>query len=396
MCTTKKLINKSLALIVTGVPMAAFAHLNIISAEGRTEVLKPLSVDDGVYKQVVDVGNKKFINHPVKSFANDLPLGLALPSIIPSGWVIDITDKLSEFPVSWEKTGNWDDVIVEISKRHDLVVAFDWDRHILKIKINDAEMLEFIDNPVEAKQIISNSGQTSPCESKIDQSNSLSGDVQTVTDSLVNCGEANSLGCSSPKVDIEKLVLDTEWLADEGNDEIDSNSSLVGEELLPEEALNEHEVNPSEISALEEQEQLDSLEDAIKRDKKMKADYRSSVILHGDGSYEDFVNGGGKVEHADPDTQYVYVFKRGKLFDTVNKWAELNGFYVENEIFDQKRVDYPNSQDIKIKGTFKDVTTLLLNKYRKAEVPVNHKYFVGGGSSTLHIFESKYESLYVN
>ena len=396
MCSKRKVMNRSLALVVSSVPFAAFAHLNIVTAEGRVEELKPVSLDNDVYKQVVDLGDKKFINHPVKSFANDLPLGLALPSIIPSDWVIDVSDELSSFPVSWEKTGNWDDVIVEISKRHDLVVVFDWNRHVLKMKANDAEMLD-ISGDVDFAE----PAETEPCnkpEPKLAPVVELDTEVQSITDGLVKCSDNPNDDCSSPKVDIEKLALDTNWIAE--------TEATPSEEPLPVEKVEIDSskitnggnigTNPDEVSQheLEQEEQL--LDEAMARDKQLKADFRKSIILHGDGSFEDFVNGGGLVTHADPDTEYVYVFKRGKLFETINKWAELNGFHVENEIFAAKKVDYPNAQDIKIKGRFKDVVTLLLNKYRKADVPVNHRYFIGGGSSTLHIFESKYESLYVN
>lgn len=407
MCSKNNIIHKSLTLVVTSVPMAAFAHLNIVTSEGRVEEINPLSMDATIYKQVVDVGNKKFINHPVKSFANDLPLGLALPSIVPRDWVIDISDKLSGFPVSWEKVGNWDDVIVEISKRHNLVVVFDWNRHILQMKTNDAEMLDLFHTKSDTKVVRSvdqpynpmvpdkNKNAPDSANQPIKPSVSFDG-VQSVTNSLVKCSDSPNDDCTSPKVDIEKLVLDTDWLDNETHhltDEPVLNTSTTIKNAPN--AFSNH-VTPDEVPIQEELEDLKTLKLAIEKDKKMKADYRSAHVLHGDGSYEDFVNGGGAILNADPEVSYVYVFKRGKLFSTINKWAELNGFHVENDIFTDKKVDYPNAQDIKIKGTFKDVVTLLLNKYRKAEVPVNHRYYIGGGSSTLHIFESKFESLYVN
>jgi hypothetical protein len=396
MCSKRKVMNRSLALVVSSVPFAAFAHLNIVTAEGRVEQLKPVSLDNDVYKQVVDLGNKKFINHPVKSFANDLPLGLALPSIIPSDWVIDVSDELSNFPVSWEKTGNWDDVVVEISKRHNLVVLFDWNRHVLKMKANDAEMLDIHEDIDFVKPMATE--QYNKPEPKLAPVVRLDAEVQSITDGLVKCSDNSSDDCSSPKVDIEKLALDTNWISETGATTSEEALPIEKVEIKSSKIANSVNVgtNPEQVSMHELHQEERLLDEAMVRDKQLKSDFRKSIVLHGDGSFEDFVNGGGLVTQADPDTEYVYVFKRGKLFETINKWAELNDFHVENDIFATKKVDYPNAQDIKIKGKFKDVVTLLLNKYRKADVPVNHRYFIGGGSSTLHIFESKYESLYVN
>ncbi|MCM0149239.1 hypothetical protein [Photobacterium galatheae] len=390
--------------------MAAFAHLNIISDSGRPEELKQVVLDGEVYKRVVDIGDKKFIHHPVDSFASDLPIGLALPSIVPSDWVIDISDELSEFSVSWDKTGNWDDVIVEISKRHNLVVVFDWNRNVIQMKLNDAEMLDLnldqLDVAESPSAEVPVARKNAEGKYEFSMKPVVHEEDKSVTDSLVVCAEATMDGCTTQKIDIEKLALDTQWLeseskAFEGNEEIDKTkvdkvASPTGKEVESASSDLSGTNQPEDIAQIEKEREMADLKLAIERDKKLRAEYQSSYILHGDGSYEDFVNGGGFVEEADPDTEYVYVFKRGKLFDTIKKWAEFNDFYVENEIFENKRIDYPNSQEIRIKGKFKDVTTLLLNKYRKAEVPVNHKYYTGGGANTLYIFESKYESMYVN
>ncbi|MBU2896064.1 hypothetical protein [Vibrio hepatarius] len=400
-----KTLSKTIALLVVGAPVAALAHLNIITDNGRPEELKQVSVDGEVYKQVVDIGEKKYINHPVDSFASDLPIGLALPSIVPSDWEVDISDKLSEYSVSWDKTGNWDDVIVEVSKGHNLVVVFDWNRNIIQMKSNDAEMLEldFDDLSITKAQESGKAEKNSEGKYEFATKPIVHEEDKSVTDSLVVCTSQADGGCSDRKVDIEKLVLDTDWL-----DSVEGSLNKVVEQSSKNESLvqaidNDNsptvEANsskPEDVANIEKERELADLKLAMERDKKLRAEYKSSYVLHGEGSYEDFVNGGGSIEEADPDKEYVYVFKRGKLFDSINKWAELNGFYVENEIFDKQRVDYPNNQEIRIKGKFKDVTTLLLNKYKKAEVPVNHKYYAGGGANTLHIFESKFESMYVN
>lgn len=404
----KNSLSKSIALALAASPMAAFATLTIVTDSGRTEELKQVVSSDEVYKQVVDIGEKKFINHPVESFASDLPLGVVLPSIIPSDWTADISDELSEFPVTWEKTGNWDDVIVEISKRHNLVVMFDWNRNALEMRINDAEMLkldtaEFKVADTKNELSAMTTGDKTTHEPTFVTTPVVADEDMTVTDSVTFCSESSDGECSSQKVDIEKLVLDTDWLdhdVPEASDaEVDANATSNDEVGIdPMVALNP-EVDGEkldQIQRMENEQELSDLQKAMERDRELRSAYKASYILHGDGSYEDFVNNGGFVEHADPDTEYVYVFKRGKLFDTINKWSELNGYYVENDIFTGKKIDYPNSQDIKIKGKYRDVVTLLLNKYRHAEAPVNHKYYVGGGSHTLHIFESKYESLYLN
>ncbi|ELP5898550.1 hypothetical protein QTV49_000424 [Vibrio vulnificus] len=405
MYTKPKTLSKTIALLVAGAPVAALAHLNIITDSGRTEELKQVSVGGEVYKQVVDIGEKKFINHPVDSFASDLPIGLALPSIVPNDWEVDISDELSGYSVSWDKTGNWDDVIVEISKRHNLVVVFNWNRNIIQMKSNDAEMLEldYDDLPLSKEQ--KSNTEVKNVEGKYEFATKpiVHEQDKSVTDSLVVCTSHADGGCSDRKVDIEKLVLDTDWLIlGEGSLNKSVQQSSV-DELFAQTidrannlSVETSSSKPEDVANIEKERELADLTLAIERDKKLRSEYKSSYVLHGDGSYEDFVNGGGSISEVDPDKEYVYVFKRGKLFDSINKWAELNGFYVENEIFDNQRVDYPNNQEIRIKGKFKDVTTLLLNKYKKAEVPVNHKYYTGGGANTLHIFESKFESMYVN
>ncbi|MCY9866133.1 hypothetical protein OTK49_26710 [Vibrio coralliirubri] len=400
----KNLLSKSIAMAVAASPMAAFASLTIVTDSGRAEELKQVVSSDDVYKQVVDIGQKKFINHPVESFASDLPLGVVLPSIIPSDWTVDISDELSEFPVTWEKTGNWDDVIVEISKRHNLVVMFDWNRNALEMKVNDAEMLKLDSSKltIAKTESINNGSDTAiaqiPQDPLFITTPVVADEDMSVADSVTFCSESSQGECSSQKVDIEKLVLDTDWLDDgEAIEHIDAEldaAYLVDSEIDSDSI--EDSAKLDEIARLETEQELSDLETAMERDHQLRAAYNSSYILHGDGSYEDFVNSGGQIDDADPDTEYVYVFKRGKLFDTITKWSELNGYYVENDIFAAKKIDYPNSQDIKIKGKYRDVVTLLLNKYRNAEAPVNHKYYIGGGSYTLHIFESKYESLYLN
>ena len=406
----KNSLSKSIALALAASPMAAFATLTIVTDSGRTEELKQVVSSDEVYKQVVDIGEKKFINHPVESFASDLPLGVVLPSIIPSDWTADISDELSEFPVTWEKTGNWDDVIVEISKRHDLVVMFDWNRNALEMRINDAEMLNLDTAEFKVTETKNDPTEVSSTEKVVHEPTFVTTPVvadedMTVTDSVTFCSESNDGECSSQKVDIEKLVLDTDWIEHDSQEVSTSEVMDNADTTSSDEAVNDPmmALDPEEdgekldqIARMETEQELSDLQKAMERDRELRAAYRSSYILHGDGSYEDFVNNGGLIENADPDTEYVYVFKRGKLFDTINKWSELNGYYVENDIFTGKKIDYPNSQDIKIKGKYRDVVTLLLNKYRHAEAPVNHKYYVGGGSHTLHIFESKYESLYLN
>lgn len=399
-------LSKAIAIIFSGVPVAALAHLNIITDSGRTEELKQVTAGGEVYKQVVDIGEKKYINHPVDSFASDLPIGLALPSIVPSDWEVEISDELSEYSVSWDKTGNWDDVIVEISKRHNLVVVFDWNRSIIQMKSNDAEMLDlnFNDLELDSTQVSGNAEKSDEGKYEFATKPIVHEEDMSVTDSLVVCAEQTTSNCSNRKVDIEKLVLDTEWLdLETGTDVVDNEKVAIDKNNFqgskPDDRLFNDKIissKPEDVASIEKERELADLKLAMERDKKLRAEYKSSYILHGDGSYEDFVNGGGYVEVADPNKEYVYVFKRGKLFDSVNKWSELNGFYVENEIFDNQRVDYPNNQEIRIKGKYKDVTTLLLNKYKRAEVPINHKYYAGGGANTLHIFESKFESMYVN
>ncbi len=378
------------------------AQMNIISDNGRPEILPQMMTGGESYKGVIDIGNKQYIKHTVESFASDLPIGLALPSIVPSNWIVDISDELKIYNVSWDKKGNWDDIIVEISKSHNLVVSFDWNKYELSIKPNDAEML-FFDNSdvhvadisleVDATKGITKSPKDIVAKEfddnievskvKIDSNIVVTETDQDIADSLIAC---KGHDCSMQKVDIEKLVLDTDW-----EDKIQNTN--VSEPITDiDYDAKDIEV---EIARLEMEREQEILKNAKERDAKLRMDYDKATILHGDGSFEDFVNNGGILDSLDLDSEYVFVFKVGKLFDTINDWSGIAGFHVVNDIKNKHHIDYPIGQEIRIKGKYKDVVTLLLNKYKNAKIPVNHMYYSGGGANTLHIFESKFKSSYV-
>ena len=250
----KNTLSKSVAMALLTSPIAAFASLVIVTDSGRDEVIPQTIINEEMYKQVVNIGNKKFVNHPVDSFATDLPLGVVLPTILPLGWVSDISDDLSLFPVTWSKTGNWDDVLVEISKQHDLVVMFDWNRNIVKIKENDAELLKIKDVSIVSFDVTENDITDKTIEPVFETNTVVAEKDKEITDSLVVCTENEGAACSSLKVDIEKLVLDTEWL---------DNPSLSKENKIDSNLISESEENDKNSEGLVKKEIDDP--DAIKQ-----------------------------------------------------------------------------------------------------------------------------------
>jgi hypothetical protein len=123
-----------------------------------------------------------------------------------------------------------------------------------------------------------------------------------------------------------------------------------------------------------------------------RSDYNKSYVLHENGAFEEFINGGGRINvgEAAVDRSYTYVYKKGTLFGAIDEWADLNGYVVKNDIIDVNNKDYPNISTVYLKGNFFEVTSALLNKYKNAEYPVNHRFYKKG--KVLHIFTGKYNT----
>ena len=375
----------------------------------------------GIGSHVTNLGTPFYLKKNVVGFGKDIPLSLAMDSLKPPKWsVVYNSDVPSDQPVTWAHSGNWNDVLADIAKNNNLVSVIDWNAHNIRLmemtpspsdgdKTAMASVLSADDSPfaktttktttivkqAKIETVVSTEvgGGTATDKQKVGSAKSVKAESKKHTvvskkmvdsinlvDGLVY--EQGDDGCLNRKIDIEKMVMDTNWLdgaAKKTN--TDSAKPAVNSKLDPE--FLEHK---------KEQEQIAKDKARIA---KLREDYNKAYILSGNGSFQDFVNGGGIVTSANNDSHYVYVYKKGTLFNTINLWSEKNGFTVKNDVFDDHHIDYENVTDVKLEGTYKEVITTVLSKYRNAKTPVMFTFYEAGGSKVLHIFESKYRSSYI-
>lgn len=301
-------------------------------------------------------------NQPFKELKNinadfeKIPLSIVADTIVPDGWSVSYSSDEGDMEVSWSgDDAPWYDIFKFISEDNNLKSEIDFHTH--RIVVKKANW---------------NSG------AKVEPSSfsEITSDAKAKVDSVLDC---NDKECESKIVNIEKLVLDTSWV-----DAVTEHEEITAPVTKEETTLSIEDVAKNE-NAFEEK----LLKEQQEKEKMYKNDYKKSFILHEDGSFESFVNNGGYIgqNRADPEKSYTYIYKKGSLFTTINAWAEANGFTVKNEILDSKK-DYQNISDAYLQGNFYDVTTTLLDKYKNAKIPVNHRYFEK--SKTLYIFSNKY------
>ncbi|UKA04701.1 toxin co-regulated pilus biosynthesis Q family protein [Photobacterium damselae] len=401
--------------------MPASAEL-LIHTGGETSTLTQGLI--GVGSHVTNLGTPYYLKKNVVGFGKDIPLSLAMSSLKPEHWkIIYNNDVKSDQPVSWSRSGNWNDVLGDIAKNNNLVAAIDWNAHQIRL-------MEMIPTGGEAKVAASNSikiADDSPFAHTQEQTTITKhkelAEIKTVTtlvDGRAGSGTKNekssnngkqhvsknmasaiklvdgliydqdSDGCTTKKVNIEKMVMDTSWLGEDKAKEKRDVSAKRHQQVGVESSGNH--LDPEKMDHKRE---MDDLAKDKARIAKLKDEFTQAYILSGDGSFQDFINGGGIITKANENTKYVYVYKKGTLFNTINRWSNKNGFIVKNDVFDKHHVDYENIDDVKLKGTYKEVVTTVLSKYRNAKIPVMFTFYEAGGSKVLHIFESKYRPSYI-
>ena len=384
----------------------------------------------GVGSHVTNLGAPYYLKKNVVGFGKDIPLSLAMDSLKPAGWrVVYNSDVMSDQPVSWARSGNWNNVLEDIAKNNNLVAVINWGDHQIRLmemiptgsdaardvmsSISSADDSPFSKNSTNKTSVIKHSqgGVIETVETVVDSHVSAkANDIKSAQPSekvskkmedsikLVNglIYSQDDGGCTNKKVNIERMVMDTSWLGDgkksSSKNSVGSKSGLQSTTVGGSLSTSVSNVNPEKSDLDKEMARI--AKDKI-RIKKLRGEYKDAYILSGNGSFQDFVNGGGIIDSASETHKYTYVYKKGMLFDTIKRWSDKNGFVVKNDVFDNHHIDYENVADVKLGGTYKEVVTTVLSKYRNASMPIMFTFYEAGGSKVLHIFESKYRSSYI-
>ncbi|PSV01186.1 hypothetical protein [Photobacterium kishitanii] len=462
----------TIAIAVSSVAIAlsgtAHAQLLIHTDQGANGGISGLfSGVSSIGAHLTNLGEKGYIDKNITGSGDRLPIQLAMDSILPSGWKSNYSKGLDGKQVSWNKDGNWNEVLEDIAQNNNLVITIDWahkrvnlnemspDEPLLSgktsgkssLSTNKISAIGDLDTNVEnanSDVVVTHKVQkksklttvehsdikktrkliTNPLLTHHDNSLPLPptmGKSIALVDGLIYCQEngdkvrvdsdisdngiefnhdvkLTKIGkCENQKVNIEKMIMDTDWLenAKKGSgDKLGKGSKNNGDEKQKSSKTIGKGEN-EKVSLTDDQIEKRLIAENEVKQRGLRSDYSKSYILPKNGSFESFVNNGGKIHNANPTDRYVYVYKKGKLFDTINKWSELNGFTVKNDVYDKEHIDYPNIADVKLEGNYKEVVTAVLNKYRNADTPLLHVFLESGGSHVLHIFDSKYQASYL-
>ncbi|ELP6119051.1 TPA: hypothetical protein I7730_20410 [Vibrio vulnificus] len=362
---SKSILAKFILASLCGYSTASIAQSVIVTDAPRGYVrVDPINY--ALSANLTNRGEPKYIKKQIDLVVADLPLSLIMDNLIPNGWSVQYGEGVAMKSVSIGGDGNWDEVLQSIVDENGLMGSVDWNSNSIFLQNNDvSETPEIANVGIEDFKVESNLSNESAKVAVMEQSDI--GEAQKIADSLVG----------NEKVDIEKLVFEVDWL--EPKDTVDLQKPISLEPKVADKEIDK---------AIQLK--------AEHRNRTLQSEYKRAYILPGEGSFEEFANAGGSIGsgEANNDEEYIYVYRQGKLFKTIDEWAKANGFIVKNEIAD-KNIDYTNIANYKIKGQFKEVTTMLLDKYKNARVPVNHTFMIHGDTKVLHIFESKFESLYV-
>ena len=309
---------------------------------------------------------------------DELPLVFVIDNIADSNWSISYSDGIENTPITWKgEHTSWLSLVKFIAIDHDIKADID----------------------LESKRITISAPSVSQVDSEKDTNKPVTNtDSQDVADGVMTC---MAIGCERQAIDIEKLAIDNSWFTPMPTNEARADSVSVDprvEKLIDGEADLENyqdaeSIANIDIDELEQKERLNDLTRETEqraREAKMRSDFTKATVLHGRGTYEEWMNGGGLIPHGtvDPEKKYTYLLKKGSMFDNVENWARQNGYHVDNVIKDKLRRDFQIRSDVYIYGSFYEVTTNLLKRYRKADFPVNHTFFTKG--KTLRIFSDKY------
>ncbi len=308
----------------------------------------------------------------------ELPLVFVVDNIANDAWNISYANGSENTPITWKgQHKSWVSLVKFIAIDHDIEAEIDFDEKRIAISNPnaDGEEIERI-----KKEYVTNT------------------DSQDVADGVMTC---MAIGCERHAIDIEKLAIDNSWFAEKADSEdsddvtgIDARvTKLVDGAADLEQNKDDKKTASINMESLAEKErEADRLREQAhrQREAQMREDFADAIVLHGRGSYEEWMNGGGKIPmgKADPDTKYTYLLKKGSMFANVERWAEANGFVVDNIIKDKYKKDFSIKSDVYIYGNYYEVTTNLLKRYRGAKFPVNHKFYKQG--KTLRIFSEKY------
>ncbi|WP_210498576.1 hypothetical protein [Vibrio crassostreae] len=359
MYTRKKFIAQIIAASFLSVASTTNANIQIIPQQSEEVESRFVSTS---LKQVDS-------QEVIKAEFESIPFGIVVDTIKPPEWTVNYLNESENNIVSWSgESPNWIDVVKFISVNNDIIADINYaEKSILLSKESVAQK---IPTPVSKPQ-------------------------PKAADSVIECKDVE---CSKQVINIEKLALDTSWV-----DAAPKNVVKIVEgmpDMTSPRGVKEVEeakkvVKNTDLSAIErDEESFDKkLEAEHKRkEARLRREYGATYLLHGNGTFEDFVNGGGALSkgEANPDESYTYVYKQGTLFSSIEKWAELNGYTIKNDVKDKFGKDYGNISTVYLKGDFYAVTTRLLDKYRNAEYPINHKFYKKG--KVLHIFSGKYNS----
>lgn len=343
----KTTLSKTIALFFAcSLAMPSLAALNIVPENSFS---KQGEAETQTFKELKNI-NADFEN---------IPLSIVADSIVPDGWSVTYSGDEGDLEVSW--SGNdapWYDIFKFILEDNNLQSEIDFHAHRIDVKGIKKVNTTTISSADDFTQ------------------KQMSNDAKAKVDSVIDCNDDK---CENKVINIEKLVLDTSWI----------DAVPVQDEVVKPEEKDIATKTIEQVAQNEDEFEQELLKKQQLKEQAMKTDYKKSFILHGDGSFESFVNNGGYIRenNADPEKSYTYIYKKGSLFTTINAWAAANGYTVKNEILEAKK-DYPNIADAYLQGNFYDVTTTLLDKYKNAKVPVNHRYFEK--SKTLYIFSNKY------
>lgn len=386
---TRKIASLVTASLIT-ISNAAHADLEIIP-NSEPSLGNDNLEEHGVVGQVVETKTQK-----VEVQFTEMPLAIVVDALKPKDWNAVYLNSTDNQSVSWGgNTDNWYDAIKFVGVANGLNIEIDFDKKTLNVskavEVTKSKAANTATSDSSSQFQPNNGNPVIPCVEQEQESTV----AQSKADEVLECKDEN---CTDKVVNIEKLVFDTTWTSEptavdtKVKDESLSNKDIAKRHSDTDKTVS---VNDNTISKLENEESNFDLE-LEKKHKDMelqfKSDYNKSYILHGNGTFEDFINGGGLIEtaQADNNQSYTYVYKQGTLFTSIEKWAELNGYVVKNDILDIVNKDYPNISTVYLKGDFFEVTSALLNKYKNAEYPVNHRFYKKG--KVLHIFSGKYNT----
>ena len=76
----------------------------------------------------------------VKGFANNMPLGMSLETIVPETWKVTLNEGADKISVNWKGGTAWSYILEDLARKNNLKVNIDWSNQVVDVYSQDAAM----------------------------------------------------------------------------------------------------------------------------------------------------------------------------------------------------------------------------------------------------------------